>query len=154
MQSYGVADERRNRVIKRIILGAVIAAAIAWAAYLFFQDYTEKQAVKHFLAQVNARDYPGAYADWCTAASPCPYYSYERFLQDWGPQKKIASPWKVASVDSCKSFVTINVQAEGAELQSLGVQRGARTLMYAPAPECQEAQWHWKEFFHRLFGGA
>ena len=36
MQGYGVEEERRNRVIKRIILGAVAAAVLAFAAYLFF----------------------------------------------------------------------------------------------------------------------
>lgn len=153
MQGYGIADERRSRTIKLIILGAVSAAAIAFGAYLFLHDYSEKKAVNHFLDQLNAHDYNGAYADWCNTASPCPYYDYARFLQDWGPEKKISSPWKVASVESCKSFVTVNVQAQGAELQSLGVQRGASALMFAPAPECQEMQWHWKEFFRRIFGG-
>jgi len=50
--------------------------------------------------------------------------------------------------------VTVNVKANGAELQSLAVQRGSNTIMYAPAPECQEPQWHWKAFFHRIFGGG
>jgi hypothetical protein len=120
-----------------------------------FEDYSEKQTVKRFLAEINAHDFQKAYADWgCTAARPCPNYSYSRFLEDWGPEKKTESPWKIASVDSCRSFVTVNVQATGAELQSLGVERGSHTLMYAPSPECQEYKWHWKAFFHRIFGGG
>lgn len=154
MQGYGVEEDRRNRIIKRIIIGAIVAAVLAWVFYLLFHNYTEKKTVNQFLAEINAHDYKAAYAKWCNAANPCPYYDYGRFLQDWGPQKKVSSPWKVASVESCKSFVTVNVQAAGAELQSLGVQRGTRTLMYAPAPECQEMQWHWKAFFHRIFGGS
>lgn len=154
MQGYGVEEERRNRVIKRIILGAVAAAVLAFVSYLFLHNYTEKKTINQFLAEINAHDYKAAYANWCNSSSPCPNYDYARFLQDWGPQKKISSPWKVASVESCKSFVTINVQAEGAELQSLGVQRGTRNVMYAPAPECQELGWHWKAFFQRIFGGS
>jgi hypothetical protein len=73
-------------------------------------------------------------------------------MDDWGPSKKIASPWRVASVDGCKSFVTVNVQAEGSELQSLAVQRNDDSLGFAPAPECQEKQWRWKQFFSHLFG--
>ncbi len=48
--------------------------------------------------------------------------------------------------------MTVNVQAQGAELQSLSVQRDDHELGFAPAPECQEKQWHWKQFFQRLIG--
>ena len=40
------------------------------------------------------------------------------------------------------------------ELQSLAVERDNHTLGFAPAPECQERQWRWKQFFERLFGGG
>jgi hypothetical protein len=152
LQGYGIEDERRGRIVKRFVLAGVAVLIVALAAYLFFRDFTEKQAVNRFLEQINAHDYKGAYNNWCTAASPCPNYSYSRFLEDWGPDKKVASPWSIASVESCKSFVTVNVQAQGAELQSLGVQRSSGTLGFAPAPECQEIQWHWKAFFQRILG--
>jgi hypothetical protein len=155
LQGYGVGEERRNRIIKRIIIAVAAALILGWVAYLLLQDYSEKQLVKRYLAEVNAHDYQSAYAYWgCTAAKPCQYYDYSRFLRDWGPQKNIASPWKIASVDGCRTFVTVNVQAAGAELESLGVQRGANTIMYAPSPECQERKWHWKQFFQRIFGGG
>lgn len=155
LQHYGAGEERRNRIIKWIILGCIAVLIVAWILYLVFHNYSEKQTVKHFLAQVNAHDYSQAYTDWgCSEAKPCRNYDYQRFLQDWGPEKNITSPWQIASVDGCKTFVTVNVRAGGAELQSLGVQRGTDTIMYAPAPECQEPQWHWKAFFHRIFGGG
>ena len=154
LQTYGAGEEHRNKVIKWIILGCIAALIVAWILYLVFHNYPEKQAVKKFLAEVNSHNYQQAYSDWgCTAAKPCPNYDYHRFLEDWGPDKKITSPWQIASVDGCKSFVTVNVKAGGAELQSLGVERGTDTIMYAPAPECQEPKWHWKQFFHRIFGG-
>jgi len=155
LQHYGVGEERRNRIIKWIIVGCIAVLVASWIIYLVFHDYSEKRTVESFLAQVNAHDYQGAYKDWrCTDATPCPNYDYQRFLEDWGPAKKITSPWQIASVDGCKTFVTVNVKADGAELQSLGVQRGTSTIMYAPAPECQEPQWHWKQFFQRIFGGG
>ncbi len=155
LQQYGAEDERRNRTIRNIVLAGVAIVAVAIAAYLIFHDYPAKQAVKRFLGQVNSRDYQGAYRDWgCTAAHPCPNYDYNRFLEDWGPAKKISSPWKIASVDGCRAFVTVNVQADGAELQSLSVDRSNDSLGFAPAPECQEPQWRWKQFFHRIFGGS
>jgi hypothetical protein len=153
LQSYGAGEERRNNIIKWLILGFIAVVLLSWFSYLFLHNYFETRTVKHFLAEVNAKDYQAAYRDWgCTDATPCPNYDFKRFLQDWGPDKKTSSPWKVESVDGCQMFVTVNVAAQGSDLQSLGVERGSKTLMYAPGPECQEAKWHWKEFFRRIFG--
>jgi hypothetical protein len=153
LQQYGEGDERRSRIIKTIVIASLIVATLAIAAYLFFRNYPEKQVVKQFLTEVNAHQYENAYRDWgCTPSHPCRDYNYSRFMQDWGA--KGSSPWKIASVDGCKTFVTVNVQANGAELESLAVQRGNHTLSFAPAPECQERQWRWKQFFQRIFGGA
>ncbi len=155
LQHYGAGEERRNRNIRNIILGVIGLVLLLIALYFIFRDYSEKQTVKRFIAELNSHQFPRAYADWgCTVSAPCRNYDYQRFLQDWGPEKQISSPWKVTSVDGCKAFVTVNVQAAGAELQSLGVERGTKTLMYAPAPECQEPRWHWKQFFQRLTGNA
>ena len=153
LQSYGVEEYRRNRTIKWIILTCIGVAILALAAYLLFHDYSEKQVVNRFLAQLNGHNYDAAYRDWgCTPQHPCPNYDRGRFMEDWGPSNKLLSPWKIASVDSCKSFVTVNVQADGSELQSLSVQRNDDSLGFAPSPECQEKQWRWKQFFARLFG--
>ncbi len=154
-QQYGVEEERRNRVIKSIVLSAVALVILAIAGYFFFHNYSEKQVAKRFLQQLNARNYQEAYREWgCTPPHHCPNYDYKRFLEDWGPQKKAGSPWKIASTDSCQAFLTINVQADGIEPQSLSVQRSDKNLGFAPASECQERKWHWKQFFQRMFGGG
>ncbi|MBV9226256.1 MAG: hypothetical protein JOY85_19660 [Acidobacteriaceae bacterium] len=153
-QQYGVEEERRGRVIKAIVLSCLGIAVLAIVGYFVLHNYSEKQVVNRFLQQINAHNYQEAYREWgCTAAHPCPNYSYNRFLDDWGPQKKAGSPWKIASTDGCQAFLTVNVQAEGAELQSLSVQRSDKSLGFAPYPECQERKWHWKQFFQRVFGG-
>lgn len=153
LQTYGVDEYRRNRVIKWIILSCLGVIILAIAGYFIFHNYSEKRVVKRFLAELNSHDYDAAYHDWgCTQQHPCPNYDRGRFLEDWGPSKKITSPWKIASVDGCKSFVTVNVQADGSELQSLSVERDNDSLGFAPSPECQEKQWRWKQFFSRLFG--
>ncbi len=155
LQHYGAGEERRNRTIKIIVASVIGVSVLCCALYFFLHNRPEKQTVNRFLARLNAHDYKQAYAEWgCTVASPCTNYDYKRFLEDWGPSKKVGSPWKVASVDGCKAFVTVNVQATGSELESLGVERGTHTIMFAPAPECQEPQWRWKQFFSRLFGGG
>jgi len=152
LQQYGVGEERRNRAIKWIILSCIAAVVIAIAAYFVFHNYPEKQVANHFLAEVNSQNFQAAYRDWgCTPDHPCPNYDYHRFMDDWGPSKKVTPPWRVESIDGCKAFVTVNVQAQGSELQSLAVSRDNHGLSFAPAPECQERQWRWKQFFQRLF---
>lgn len=153
LQNFGVEEYRRNRTIKWIVLSCLAAAILVLAGYLIFHNYPEKRVVTHFLADLNGRNYDAAYREWgCTSSHPCPNYDRGRFMDDWGPSKKTSSPWRIASVDGCKSFVTINVQADGSELQSLAVERNDHSLGFAPSPECQERQWRWKQFFGRLFG--
>ena len=152
LQHYGIEDERRNRTIKGIVLTCVVILIVLCAAYLFFHNYPEKQVAKRFLEYVNSHNFDAAYRAWgCTPEHPCPNYDHNRFMEDWGPSKKVSSPWRVESVDGCKAFVTINVQAQGSELQSLAVDRDKHGLSFAPAPECQEKQWRWKQFFQHLF---
>jgi hypothetical protein len=152
-QQYGVEEARRNRIIRNIILSCVGLLVLGIVGYFVFHDYSEKQVAKRFLADVNAHRYEEAYRDWgCSRQHPCPNYDYGRFMEDWGPAKKITSPWTISSVDSCRSFLTLNVKAAGAEVQSLSVQRSDGSLGYAPAPECQEKMWRWGQFFNRILG--
>jgi hypothetical protein len=155
LQQYGAGDEQRSRVIKRIILGAIGVVVVAIAAYLLLHNFPEKQVAKHFLAEVNGGQFQQAYRDWgCTPEHPCKNYDFNRFMQDWGQSKNGSAPWTIASVDGCKTFVTVNVQAPGSQLQSLAVERDNHELGFAPAPECQERKWRWKQFFERIFGGS
>lgn len=155
LQQYGVEESRRNRTVKIVVISAVSVVVLALVAYLILHNFFEKRVAKDFLSEVNAGQYQKAYETWgCTAQHPCPNYDYQRFLEDWGPAKKKAGSWQIAETDSCRSFLTVNVQAPGTELQSLAVQRSDKSLGFAPAPECQERQWRWKAFFQRIFGGG
>jgi len=98
---------------------------------------------------LNEHNYRTAYSIWCPKG--CEHYDYSQFMADWGANKTPA-PWKIDSTDSCKAFLTVNVTADGSEVQSLSVERGTNVLSFAPAPECQEFKWHWKQFFSRIFG--
>ena len=155
LQNYGAGEERRNQIIKRIIWISLAVIVVGSTLYFVFHNYPEKQLVKRFLAQLNKHDYKQAYNTWnCAADQTCRDYNYQRFLQDWGPSKPITSPWKIASVDGCAAFVTINVQAQGSELESLSVTRGVNGIGFAPAPVCQERKIRLGQFFHRLFNGT
>jgi hypothetical protein len=151
LEGYGIEDARRSRIIRLIIFGAVAALVLVVVGYFVFHDYSEKQVAKQFLAELNEHKYQAAYSTWCP--TPCEHYDYSRFAADWA-DKKVSSPWKVDSTDSCKAFLTVNVTTDGSEVQSLSIERGSKVLSFAPAPDCQEYKWHWKQFFKRMFGGG
>lgn len=155
LQNYGAGEESRNQIIKRTVLITIAVVIVGSICYFIFHNYPEKQLVKRFLAELNQHEYKKAYSTWnCAADQTCRSYDYQSFLQDWGPDKHISSPWKIASVDGCSAFVTINVQAQGSELESLSVTRGVNGIGFAPAPECQEKKIRLGQFFHRLFHGT
>jgi hypothetical protein len=152
LQTYGVEEERRGRMIKRLLAAAGSILVVLIAGYLLFHNYPEKRVANSFLAKINAKDYHAAYDQWgCSSQHPCPNYDYQRFLQDWGPASKAESSWKVSSVEGCRTFVTINVKAPGAEQESLAVQRADKSIGFAPESECQEKKWQWSQFFNRVF---
>jgi len=152
LEQYGAGDERRSRVIKRIIAAGLAVVIFAIAAFLFFHNRHATVLVNRFLAEVNDHQYDAAYKTWgCGLGHSCRDYSYQKFLEDWGPGKA-QSEWKIGDIDGCSTGVILNVQAKGAELQSLWVERGGNTINYSPFPECQEKKWRFSQFFHRIFG--
>ena len=155
LQQYGAGDERRGKLVRNLTLSVLAIVVVALAAYFMFHNYSEKQKVKRFLEAINAHNFKAAYKQWgCTAQHPCPNYDYSRFMEDWGPKKSVSGDWKIESTDSCDQFLTVNVQAPGSELDSLAVLRRDNSLSFAPAAECQEYKWRWKQFFQRIFGGT
>jgi Tfp pilus assembly protein PilN len=151
LEGYGIEDEKRSRAIRYIIFGVLAALILVVVGYFVFRDYSEKQVAKKFLNELNEHNYQAAYATWCP--THCDNYDYSRFAADWA-NKKIGSAWKIDSTDSCKAFLTVNVTADGSDIQSLSVERGTKVLSFAPAPDCQEYKWHWKQFFKRVFGSG
>ncbi|MBZ5566108.1 MAG: hypothetical protein LAP13_27280 [Acidobacteriia bacterium] len=70
------------RHVWKYILLVIILAAIGVGIYAYFRDYSEEQAVEHFLTTLQQGKYEEAYKMW----QPSPSYSYQDFLHDWGAQ--------------------------------------------------------------------
>jgi hypothetical protein len=152
LDTYGAEDERRLRIIKRSAIAVGAAIIIAIAAYLFFQNFREKQVVKGFLAEINAGHYQAAYRLWgCSDTHSCPEYNYQKFLEDWGP-KQTRSNWRISDVDGCPTGVVVTVSAAG-QSSPLWVERSDKRLSFSPWPECQGRRWRFRQFFHRIIGG-
>ena len=151
---YGAAAESRARKIKIAIAALVGALLLGFIGYLFFKNYREKQVVMQFLSEVNAKQYEQAYQTWgCKQPGACRDYSYQRFLEDWGPAKQAHSDWRVEEVDSCGAGVIVRVGAANAEPSSLWVDRSTKVLGFSPWNECPGKQLRFGQFFRSVLGG-
>jgi len=90
---------RREKRIKQIILGAIVALIAGGFLYYEFKNYPEERVVKRFLAALERGNYPEAYRIW----QPTSSYTYSDFLQDWGPSSEYG---KVSSFGIVTSHAT------------------------------------------------
>lgn len=136
LDRYGAGEERREKIVKKALL-ALLAAAIAGGILFFiFHNFRQEGRVKDFFAKLAAHDYKGAYALWgCTDAHPCGGYSFDTFMQDWGPTKGDPTKYKITRSKSCGSGVILNVDF-GNEQQILWVERHDLSMSFSPFPGC------------------
>lgn len=138
LDNYGVADARREKRKKRIVLSVLALVAAGGVLWFLFRDYKEEAKIKEFLTLLQAKDYKAAHAMWgCTEAKPCRDYSMERFLQDWGPQSDAADAAAIVreKVKSCDGGIIQVLRIKGQEV-NLFVDRTNRTVGFSPWPVC------------------
>lgn len=154
LDTYGVTDQKRARNTKRIVIIVLSAAFVGLIGYLFLHNRVEKRTVSHFLDTLRASDYQNAYQMWgCTAATPCRDYSFQRFMEDWGPKGQYANAKaaKMTIVDSCGDGVVTTVEFPNVEPLGLYVDRGTKVLSFYPYPRCPGRHWHFWEFIQKQF---
>lgn len=154
LDTYGAADLKRAKITKQILLILGVAIVVAVALFLFLHNRAEKRAVRHFLDELRAGDYQAAYRDWgCTAQTPCRDYSFEKFMEDWGPKGQYANPQAghVTTVDSCGTGVVLTLAFPNSEPFGLYVDRNTKVLSFAPWPRCPGRHWHFLEFLQKQF---
>ena len=122
--------------------------------YEVFKNYSEEREVQAFVDRLRDKNYQGAYEMWgCTALTPCRDYSFDKFMEDWGPQSPHAnaSSARIGSSDTCGTGVVIPVNFKGTDPVPLWIDRGTRTIGFSPDPECQKRRWRFGAFFRSLF---
>jgi hypothetical protein len=140
-QPYDEAGARRRRIW---IVGAILAI-LAIAALLWFNRYwPEERRVNQMFAQLQAKNYEGAYGIWMHDPNwkqhPDAYkrYDFRAFYRDWGPGGEWGpiQSYKIVGVQkprSDASGVVIGVRVnERKTLCSVRVEFKDKTLGFSP----------------------
>jgi hypothetical protein len=92
LEGYGAGEERRARIIRSILISAVVLIVGGLGAYFGLRNFSKRQKLDSFIQHLQNKDYKAAHALWgCTDATPCRDYNFERFLRDWGPESPAAN---------------------------------------------------------------
>lgn len=135
LEDYGETQARRSRKLRWLILTPLVTLIVGTLLYFQFRDYGEYRRAKQFLELLGTKDYKGAYALWgCTEQKPCPQYSFERFVEDWGPASAFKQPdrARISATHGCNSGVINTVSTEGQEDVQLWVDRRTGEIGFAP----------------------
>lgn len=135
LEDYGETQARRSRKLRWLILTPVIVIAVAALLYFKLRDYGEYRRAVEFLELLQKKDYKSAYAYWgCTDQKPCPQYTFDKFMEDWGPAGPLKNPDQASVVDhkGCRTGVINFVRVPGQEDIQLWVERRSGEIGFAP----------------------
>ena len=155
LDAYGVADQRRERRIRRVVIWVLAILIVATVGYFTFRNWREEQQVRKFFTMLEQKRYQDAYALWgCTPDTPCKYYSAEKFLEDWGASSPYANPQSIRTLheDVCGSGVVFDIDAPKTEDVGLYVDRSTNLISFAPWPRCPGPHLRIWEFFKQHVG--
>lgn len=138
LEGYGVEDAKRERITKRIVLAALGAVVVAVILFFTLRNYPQKKQIKAFLAYLEQQDYRNAYRLWgCAPSSPCSDYTFDKFMEDWGPKSGHAiAAVRIARTRSCSSGVIFILNFSKSDEVDLWVDRKQRNIGFAPWPVC------------------
>ena len=158
LEAYGSREAlraKRVRLIKIVSISVVLAFVVGAILYSSFRNYGEESQVKSFLQLLRNGQYQDAYIMFgCTESTPCPNYPFPKFRDDWGPQSAHADAASASAGDaeSCGSGVLVQVVYPHADTVALWVERGSRTIGFAPWNQCHGRHWHIGAFLKSLVG--
>lgn len=152
LDSYGVADQRREKIVKRIFIWGLSAILLGTVGYFSLRTHSQERVVSEFLDQLSHRQYMDAYKLWGCPEN-CKYYPPDKFLEDWGPSSKTAkvSDFKIEHVDFCDDGVVFDLAYPNSEDIGLWVNRTTNFISFNPTPRCPGRHLQLGAFFKSLF---
>jgi hypothetical protein len=142
LEQYGAGEEQRQRrakIVKIVAITLVAVVLIGGALFFNFHNYREERQVKQFLSRLDSRDYKAAYALFgCTDASPCRYYPFDKFMEDWGPASGHSglAAARITRSRSCGSGVLLTVDYGQSRQEKLWVERRDMSIGFPPVQGC------------------
>lgn len=136
LDNYGVADARKERRNRRIVLTLLAIVVVGGSLFLWFKNYRQERRVKDFLALLERGDYPSAYSMWgCKVEAPCPHYDFKSFLEDWGPASPVGKvkSYRLGRSRAAGSGVVITVTVNEGKPIRLWVETSNGVLGFAPS---------------------
>jgi hypothetical protein len=137
LEEYGVADERRNRIIRWIVIVVAVVGILGVPLYLLHPLFSGWWQVRTFMGDLRRADYHAAYRVWGCSPQPCSGYSFEDFMADWGPKGRFAGAanGSIQKVRPCGGG-TIVVVAWPKDSQTLWYQPSDHSLTFWPWGGC------------------
>ena len=138
LDQYGAGDERRARIIKRTVAAVVAVIVFTVLPWYLFKNHAQEGVVRNFLDLVRKQDYAAAYKAWgCGQPRACSGYSYDRFLEDWGPKSSVDMKLlRIEDSQSCGTGVMLTVRASRDRQDTLWVEKSDPAISFAPTPVC------------------
>jgi hypothetical protein len=143
LDQYGAGEDRRIRIVKVIAISLASIVILGGILYYVFHNYREERQAKQFFALLAGRDYKSAYALFgCTDAHPCKGYTFDRFMEDWGPKSPHANiaAAHITRSRSCGSGVLLTVSFGSDQAEKLWVERKDMSIGYPPFDGCPALQ--------------
>jgi hypothetical protein len=139
LEQYGGGDERRAKIIKTLVISIVSLVLVGGVLLFVFHNYREESRVKQFYALLKAKDYKGAYALFgCTDTTPCRYYAFEKFQEDFGPNTghDNLSNVRISRSRTCGSGVLLTIDLGANQQEKLWVERHDMSIGFPPVQGC------------------
>jgi hypothetical protein len=139
LDQYGAGEERRNRILAWSIISVLVIASVSALTWYLLENHHQESVVKAFARDLAAGNDQAAYRDWgCTAEKPCPSYSFEKFMEDWGPKTAGPDPSVIGLSDSesCNNGVILTLEVNRTRQEKLWVDKDNDRIGFAPYPIC------------------
>jgi hypothetical protein len=135
LDQYGAGEEQRDRVVIRSIIAVVAIVIVSALGWYLLKNHHQEGVVKNFVDAIRRGDYQTAYHDWgCTEQKPCPGYSFDSFMGDWGSPSNSAAA--ISDSESCNTGVLLTVSVNSTKVEKLWVDKGNDAISFAPYPIC------------------
>ena len=138
LDQYGAGYDQRAKIVKRLVLSALVLLVVGGTLFFFFKNYRQEKQAQRFFELLAAKDYRAAHALWgCTETRPCPDYSFDKFMEDWGPNspRSQSASFKITRSRSCGSGVILTIDG-GDQEEKLWVEKKDLTIAFSPWPGC------------------